>query len=330
VIPPTFTPAATSTPTVTSTPAAPPTAIPTPPFALAPGQGSGGEGNAVGGLFSVPTFITGFASGGNPIYSQRLSFRMFARIDGTANDGDGIDRVEFSITDANGNQVYGRTERASGFCAFGGNDTPGDPCVILELTRATVWPETNNRIQDGPHQIQATVFSNDGLVQNWRVNFEIQRSGSGTGGSTGGGTGGSTGGGTGGTTALVLFDGAPGQSDSFCSRFRSDCNFSGCDSGARIVYGPFCRAGDYPYIQPGLYEVQVAGSGRVIMGATDFGTFQERYAFGQTTQNLPASFRFCWPGRASNGFGFETMVESTGGSPQVTNMKVIYLGSRCE
>jgi hypothetical protein len=308
-------PAVATPPTPTPQAQATPTAIPTPPYALSPGQGTGGVGSLVGDIFTVPGFITGFNENNDPIFSQRLIFRMFVRDQSAAKDGDGVDRVEVQIRDSNNKVVYSRTERVPGYCVFGGNDTPEDPCRILDLTRESFWPETGNQIRNGSYQLQFSVFpkQDSGFgSQIWELSFEIQRAVSG-----------------GATFPKVLFDGHPAQSANFCSGFRTECNFAGCASGQRLVYGPFCRGGDYPDILNGLYEITVSGSGSVKVGATDYGTFKSRYSFGEHNRTLPTTYRFCWPGRASDGYGFEIIVESQDTNARVDGIKVTYVGPSC-
>ena len=132
----------------------------------------------------------------------------------------------------------------------------------------------------------------------------------------------------------VLFNDDPrnnrrGINQTFCSGFESECNFAGCARNYRLVWGPYCREGDYPYIQPGLYRVTLYGTGPVRAGATDYGMTGEFFTFGQFQFELPGSFTFCWQGRASNGYGFETIVQSTGIYASVDWMTIEYLGASC-
>jgi hypothetical protein len=115
----------------------------------------------------------------------------------------------------------------------------------------------------------------------------------------------------------------------FCSGFESECNYAGCVRNYRLLWGPYCREGDYPYIQPGLYRVTFYGTGPVRAGATDFGVSQQLFSFGQYEFDLPGSFTFCWPGRQSNGYGFETIAQSTGVYAAIDWVVIEYLGSQC-
>jgi hypothetical protein len=115
----------------------------------------------------------------------------------------------------------------------------------------------------------------------------------------------------------------------FCSGFESECNFAGCARNYRLVWGPYCREGDYPYIQPGHYRVTLYGSGRVRAGATDYGLTQQLFSLGQQEVDLPGSYTFCWPGRQNGGYGFETIVQSLGTYAAVDWITVEYLGDQC-
>jgi hypothetical protein len=134
------------------------------------------------------------------------------------------------------------------------------------------------------------------------------------------------------STATVLFDGSPNSNRrkvnaTFCSGFDSECNFGNCPKNYKLVWGPYCRASDHPYIQPGRYRVILSGTGTVTAGATDYGTFFDLYGLGQHTFTLPGSYTFCWPGRAPGGYGFETIVQAGSTSDQITNIRIEYLGS---
>ncbi len=120
-----------------------------------------------------------------------------------------------------------------------------------------------------------------------------------------------------------------GINQTFCSGFESECSFAGCARNYRLIWGPYCREGTYPYIQPGLYRVTLYGMGPVRAGATDYGLSGELFTFGQFEFDLPGSYTFCWQGRAGNGYGFETIVQSTGVYSAIDWMTVEYLGSAC-
>ena len=136
------------------------------------------------------------------------------------------------------------------------------------------------------------------------------------------------------SSARTIFDGDPRDSAWLCDGgFLSECNFSAnpdCGANGRIVYGPYCRKMDYPAIEPGLYRVEIIGSGRVRVGATDFGSTGTMFALGQSEIDLPGQFTFCWPGRAPDGYGFETIVQTIGQPATVQRIKLSYLKSSCD
>ena len=136
------------------------------------------------------------------------------------------------------------------------------------------------------------------------------------------------------TPTSVLFNDDPRnnvrrENAYFCSGFVTECNFGNCPRDYRLMWGPFCRGTDYGYIKPGLYEVTIVGSGRVRMGATDYGTSGELYSFGQYEADLPARYRFCWPGKQDGGYGFETVVQSLDTRATIDRVKIEYLGESC-
>lgn len=132
----------------------------------------------------------------------------------------------------------------------------------------------------------------------------------------------------------ILFDSDPrnnrrGVNPTFCSGFESECDFGNCPQNYRLVWGPFCREADYPYIKPGLYRVTLQGTGTVRAGATDYGATNQLFGFAEEVLDLPGSYTFCWPGKGANGYGFETVVQSTGDAAAVTRITVAYLGEDC-
>ncbi|MBV7338630.1 hypothetical protein KFU94_62515 [Chloroflexi bacterium TSY] len=131
-----------------------------------------------------------------------------------------------------------------------------------------------------------------------------------------------------------LFDGDPRtnqrrQAPSFCSGFVTECDFAGCPRNYRLLWGPYCRESDYPYIQPGEYKVTIHGQGRVRIGATDYGETGKLFAFARRLVNLPASYTFCWKGLQPGGYGFETIVQSLGSYASVDRVTIEYIDEEC-
>lgn len=132
----------------------------------------------------------------------------------------------------------------------------------------------------------------------------------------------------------VLFDDDPRtnrykDNNTFCSGFSSDCDFGNCAVSSKLVGGPYCREGDYPYIRPGQYRITLLGIGNVSAGATDYGPAKDTFSFGRYDTALPITFTFCWPGRAENGYGFETMAIARSQDATVNRITVEYLGENC-
>jgi hypothetical protein len=136
------------------------------------------------------------------------------------------------------------------------------------------------------------------------------------------------------TTSNILFDDDPrnnrrGVNAYFCSGFESECSFAGCPQNYRLVWGPYCRETDYAYIKPGLYRVTFQGTGDVRAGATDYGATNQLFAFTEQTLELPGEFTFCWQGRQSGGYGFETIAQSTGGYASIDRITIEYVSEEC-
>lgn len=118
-----------------------------------------GEGTLVAeivqtGLSSTSTLVT-----------TALVFQVRAYHTGYgATDGDGINRVEFSVFDQQGNEVYQKVEGAPAYCAFGG----GEPdCTVLPL----------DQIESGFYTLQAIAHAQDGQTVMVSQEVEIQGDG---------------------------------------------------------------------------------------------------------------------------------------------------------
>lgn len=142
--------------------------------------------------------------------------------------------------------------------------------------------------------------------------------------------------------SVVLFDGdprigkkvdGPNPDAPFCSGFASDCNFGdgGCPEGYRLVWGPYGRPSDYPYVEDGLYRVTLYGQGTVQMGATDWGATGQTFSFGSTRVNLatPQSYTFCWQGNRPGSIGFETIALARSPNARIDWQTIEYLGPSC-
>ena len=113
-----------------------------------------------------------------PAATTSLDFKVEARFGQDAPDGSGIAEVIFTIYNADGDAVYQRIERRSGFCAFGGGDPDCERWVFVDHNSR--WPN-GLPIENGLHEIEVTVRADptfvDGGNNQWtsrRVPFEIQ------------------------------------------------------------------------------------------------------------------------------------------------------------
>ena len=154
-------------PTATFTPSPTPTATPTPtpivqlPPALQPVgiviQAPGNKGDVVGDVFTNGNFVVGSSNAQDDtlIVRDRLYLELFVRDPRAGdNDGDGIDRVEFSIDCPNGVQ-YTRTERTPRYCSFGG----GEPnCNVVRLEAGENFPDSACAIDGDDYFVSITAF----------------------------------------------------------------------------------------------------------------------------------------------------------------------------
>jgi hypothetical protein len=86
------------------------------------------------------------------------------------NDGAGIENVQIDIVqiDPNTQQelpVYQRTEKAAGYCPFGGDQ----PCKGLRIGRRATWPE-GQQIKSGKYRAKITINPQSVI---WFFDFEI-------------------------------------------------------------------------------------------------------------------------------------------------------------
>jgi hypothetical protein len=64
----------------------------------------------------------------NPEYFLRM--RVFDQESGENRDGSGINNVTFTVFDADGTEIYKRTENTAAYCAFGGGEPDCNPWII--------------------------------------------------------------------------------------------------------------------------------------------------------------------------------------------------------
>jgi hypothetical protein len=100
----------------------------------------------------------------SPYLTTEMVFQVSARHTGYGTtDGDGIDRVEFTIFDDTGEIIYEKTETAPAYCAFGG----GEPdCNTLPLGQE----------DNGFYTLRAIVYARDGQTAMVSTEVEIESS----------------------------------------------------------------------------------------------------------------------------------------------------------
>jgi hypothetical protein len=86
-------------------------------------------------------------------------------------DGAGIDSIDFVIS-KDGQEVYKRTEKQAGYCAFGG----GEPtCNIFNFANnGYQWPGTAIALQSGTYTLDITIHSASGDAWSGQTTFDIQ------------------------------------------------------------------------------------------------------------------------------------------------------------
>jgi hypothetical protein len=110
-----------------------------------------------------------------PIVQQSIAFRLQVHDPSVGDqDGAGITSVDFFITELNsGETVHERTERVSGYCAFGG----GEPvCDVFDFAENNFTWTNGQSIVDGFFEVQAIVHTQDPNKDgaNWGFTFEVR------------------------------------------------------------------------------------------------------------------------------------------------------------
>lgn len=104
----------------------------------------------------------------NPDYLMQIQ----ARIDGTANNGDGIDKVKF-IIERNGQQVYEETESNAAFCIFKGGEPNCNPWPKRDGRLA--WGSNGPLVETGDYlaTIQITRDADNSFYSQWTFTFTV-------------------------------------------------------------------------------------------------------------------------------------------------------------
>jgi hypothetical protein len=107
-----------------------------------------------------------------PAATTSLVFRVYAHKPVSSKvDGEGIESVDFTITNSSGGRVHYRQERQAGYCAFGG----GEPdCTVLDFAKSSyTWPD-GAKITNGTYTLKVIVNSKDSHVMFGETTFRIQ------------------------------------------------------------------------------------------------------------------------------------------------------------
>lgn len=113
---------------------------------------------------------------GEVIVSDTFLFRM--RVADTrfgAEDGAGIDYVEFFVRTRGGEPVYYRRENVAAYCVFGGGEPNCNPWPVRN--GAFVWGTGGPAVQAGEYEVSILVHPQDpafeGEVWNWDFGFQL-------------------------------------------------------------------------------------------------------------------------------------------------------------
>ncbi len=138
------------------------------------GAKPGGDTSNVNGSILIPeeSVVNPDASDPTPLiarFTKEIMFQVKAWDSNKGNrDGDGIEKMEISITKDNQQEpIYNHTEKSSPYCFF----TGGSPCGNLKK----IW--TNGQpIENGQYRADIQIYlKNSSQPTQWFFRFEIQR-----------------------------------------------------------------------------------------------------------------------------------------------------------
>ena len=148
---------------------------PTPtPFAVAfTDLPAGGGGDEI--LNGVVRGIGAKVDGDNNIvFRKRMEVRLEATYNGKSK-GQGIESVEYFVSDEEGNTVHQQTERNYPYCMFGNNTNDCENVWVFANTGFT-WPQSQIEIDpDTTYFMNITATSTNGESRNWNFSFKIER-----------------------------------------------------------------------------------------------------------------------------------------------------------
>jgi hypothetical protein len=172
--------AAPPTPVPTLAPAAtvprPPTPTNTPlPQRADPFVPGGGDPKGLIGRMTLPGYGGSSEQVDLPVFNQQIVFQLLVYDpDFGSQNGAGINSVEITIFNPNGEVVQTRTEQNAPYCAFG-NDLPECPAWKF-AEHGNQWPNGFPVCRGQGYQAIMTVDAQNGSNQDalWRFNFDIE------------------------------------------------------------------------------------------------------------------------------------------------------------
>jgi hypothetical protein len=166
-VPPTLEPtvAAPKPPTPTNT------AVPQQADPFVPG---GGDPKGLIGKMLLPGYGGSSGQVDLPVFNRQIVFQLLVYDPGFGSqDGAGINSVEITIFNPNGEVVHTRTEQNAPYCAFG-NDRPECPAWIF-AEHGNQWPNGSPVCRGQDYQAIMTINAQNGSNEDalWRFNFGV-------------------------------------------------------------------------------------------------------------------------------------------------------------
>jgi hypothetical protein len=110
-----------------------------------------------------------------PVFETAIVFYLRVRDpDAGTQDGAGIDSVDITITDPNGEVVNTRTEQNAKYCGFGGGEPDCNVWVFAD--NGNTWPN-GQPVVAGIYEVGMTVHAQnpDNDQAFWRFGFEVRQ-----------------------------------------------------------------------------------------------------------------------------------------------------------
>jgi hypothetical protein len=87
-------------------------------------------------------------------------------------DGDGIESVKFTISDASGEIVHEKVKQNAGYCAFGGGEP--DCNVYAPAEHDYRWPNGSAIVNYDHYNVDIVITSQQGQVSTWFWGFKVE------------------------------------------------------------------------------------------------------------------------------------------------------------